>query len=223
MQTDSRWKDIMYSITGDKKQTIGSSGCGPTCAAMVIQTLRNNGVTPVQKCAWALKNGYRTKNQGTSFAYFVPQLAIYNIKAEQTSDYSTALAALIAGKMVIGRARAGLWTSSGHYILAYGVDGVDVLVLDPNSQAAARSKAPLSIFRAQVSPFWIVKEEWQMTPDDVRKIVREELRGKSDQPAAWAKESWDKARKLGITDGTNPGGYTTREQVVAMIVRSMEQ
>ena len=40
MQTDSRWKNHNYSASGEKK-TIGSSGCGVACSAMVIATLKD--------------------------------------------------------------------------------------------------------------------------------------------------------------------------------------
>jgi len=43
LQTDPKWKNHNYSAKGESK-TIGSSGCGPTAAAMVIATLKNNTV-----------------------------------------------------------------------------------------------------------------------------------------------------------------------------------
>jgi hypothetical protein len=190
---------------------------------MVIQALRNNGITPVKTCAWSVKNNFRAKSQGTEFAYFVPQFAEYGIECEYTWDYGKALAALKDGKMVIGRAKAGLWTGSGHYILAYGLDGASILVNDPNSQAAARTKAPLATFKAQVTPFWIIKEEWRMQEDDVRRIFREEMQKKSTAPSEWAKDAWKWAQAVGspapICDGTNPQGYVTREQATTMMQR----
>jgi hypothetical protein len=38
-QEDPRWSNVMYSNHGDETQTIGTSGCGPTCAAMAISSL----------------------------------------------------------------------------------------------------------------------------------------------------------------------------------------
>ena len=43
------------------------------------------------------------------------------------------------------------------------------------------------------------------------------------QPSAWAKEAWEWAKKEGITDGTNPQGNVTREQVVTMLHRYHKQ
>lgn len=41
-------------------------------------------------------------------------------------------------------------------------------------------------------------------------------------PSTWAKESWEWAKKEGITDGSNPKGTATREEVVAMIHRAVK-
>ena len=38
-------------------------------------------------------------------------------------------------------------------------------------------------------------------------------------PSEWAKEAWEWGKEKGITDGTNPKGVCTREQVIAMIER----
>ena len=40
-----------------------------------------------------------------------------------------------------------------------------------------------------------------------------------NEASSWAKEAWEKAIKLGVTDGTNPQGAITREQVIVMLDR----
>ena len=40
-QIDNRWKNNLYTSVGNKTQTIGSSGCGPTTAAMIVSSKRN--------------------------------------------------------------------------------------------------------------------------------------------------------------------------------------
>lgn len=42
-------------------------------------------------------------------------------------------------------------------------------------------------------------------------------------PSEWAKEDWKWGKEQGITDGSNPGGNCTREQVIAMIRRYDKQ
>lgn len=41
----------------------------------------------------------------------------------------------------------------------------------------------------------------------------------ADEPSSWAKDAWAWAKEAGITDGTNPQGACTREQVVTMLHR----
>lgn len=43
-----------------------------------------------------------------------------------------------------------------------------------------------------------------------------------NNPSSWAKESWEWAKKEGITDGSNPKQNATREEVVAMIHRAVK-
>jgi len=49
------------------------------------------------------------------------------------------------------------------------------------------------------------------------------LRLMEDAPSAWAKELWNEAKNLGITDGTRPKDAASREEVACMILRAMKQ
>jgi N-acetylmuramoyl-L-alanine amidase CwlA len=44
-----------------------------------------------------------------------------------------------------------------------------------------------------------------------------------NMPSSWAKEAWEWAKKEDITDGTNPQGNVTREQVVTILHRYHKQ
>ena len=70
----------------------------------------------------------------------------------------------------------------------------------------------------------MVKEEIDMTEQQLRAIVREEiasaLRGADTSVSAALADEWQTAITRGITDGSRPGGYATRAQVAAMIVRA---
>ncbi|MCI9557615.1 MAG: hypothetical protein HFF53_11930 [Lawsonibacter sp.] len=71
MQTDPRWKNKPYQVKGETA-TIGGSGCGPACAAMVIETLTGQTYTPVDACAWSVDHRYKTLNQGTYYTATSP-------------------------------------------------------------------------------------------------------------------------------------------------------
>jgi N-acetylmuramoyl-L-alanine amidase CwlA len=59
-----------------------------------------------------------------------------------------------------------------------------------------------------------------MTEEQVRKIVTEMLRGTDSTVSKSLADEWASAQSAGITDGTRPGGYATREQVAAMVLRA---
>lgn len=166
LQKDPRWKDHNYSAKGESK-TIGSSGCGTTCAAMVIATLKESGVTPVTTSEWSMAHGYKALNQGTYYSYFVPQLSAYGIlcKRLNTSNlygisssaaHTEALNALKTNDWVIACMGKGNWTSSGHFILVYGYEDGLVYINDPASTKAARLKNTWDLFAKQVKCLWTV-------------------------------------------------------------------
>ena len=88
LQTDPRWAALPYRVPGERA-TIGGSGCGPTAAAMLIETLTGKTFTPVDACAWSVEHGYKALNQGTYYSYFVPQFAEFGIPCGQLSWVNT--------------------------------------------------------------------------------------------------------------------------------------
>jgi len=70
----------------------------------------------------------------------------------------------------------------------------------------------------------IVKKVEDLTEEETRKIVKEEIKqileGRESKVAECFQEVWSDAQGLGYTDGTRPSGYTTRQEVVSMIQRS---
>lgn len=171
-QTDSRWRNIMYSSIGNRADTIGNSGCGPTCAAMVVATLRNKSVTPIQAAKWSVDHGYLSPHDGTYWSFFRPYLAYYGIACTQTDSVEAAIASLRNNKMVITAVGKGIWTSGGHFILAYGLVGDKVKIHDPNSEASYRELANLNNYKKEAVQFWIVPEVWKV---EVKNIIVKDL------------------------------------------------
>ncbi len=70
----------------------------------------------------------------------------------------------------------------------------------------------------------IVKKVKDLTEEEMRKIVKEEMKqileGRESKVAECFQEVWSDAQVLGYSDGSRPGGYTTRQEVVSMIQRS---
>lgn len=163
-QTDSRWRNIMYSPIGNSNDTIGNSGCGPTCAAMVVATLRNKNVTPVEAAKWALAKGYVSPYDGTYWGFFKAYLAANGIECQQLpkSEADQAIAALRKDRMVITSMGRGNWTSVGHFILAYGIQDNKVKIHDPNSEAPYRELGDLNAYKTEAAQFWIIPEVWKV-------------------------------------------------------------
>lgn len=84
LQTDKRWAKKPYRVKGENS-TIGDSGCGPTAAAMLIETLTGKTFTPEDACAWSVAHGYKALGNGTYYGYFAPQFAAHGIKCWQLS------------------------------------------------------------------------------------------------------------------------------------------
>lgn len=244
LQTDPRWSKLPYQ-TSRETATIGGSGCGPTCMAMVIATLVDSSVTPVTTCNWSVNHGYKATGNGTYHSYFVPQAAAYGlecIKLNQTSlQYMYASDAkkyhdlahdyVDDGYMVVSLQGPGLWTSGGHFILWYSNDGDDVLINDPASQKAARTRNTFSKLQEAGRYYWAIKppeevicltntELMAAIDSAVESKISSILNGEGNVPSDWAKQFWYSACKAGLMDGTRPKGYTTREQIATILTTS---
>lgn len=165
LQTDSRWKSKPYRVTGENS-TIGSAGCGPTCAAMVIATMKDKAVTPVETCAWSVAHGYKALNQGTYYSYFRSQLAAYGIECKQLLGsriinqpnhpiHDQVKEYLAQGYYVIALMGPGTWTTGGHFVLLWGWDD-KVRINDPASTKEARLNGDPATFRNEARCYWLV-------------------------------------------------------------------
>lgn len=130
-QRDSRWKNVLYTSTGKTSQTIGSSGCGPTSAAMIIAGIKDSSVTPVGIADLFVKNGFRSANNGTYFSAFKWIANKYNIEFKQVYNVNDAIQEVRNGNYLVVSCSNGLFTTSGHYIVLAGIDGNTLKVYDP--------------------------------------------------------------------------------------------
>ena len=67
------------------------------------------------------------------------------------------------------------------------------------------------------------EEEIDLTEEQVRRIVRDELEAVENEMAMQPASAWSKmaeAKALGYTDGSRPGSYATREEVATMLVNA---
>jgi len=202
LQTDVRWKDISYAVRGEVA-TIGGSGCGPTSAAMLIETLTGTTFTPKDACAWALQHGYKALDQGTYYAYFVPQFAAKGIACKQLNTsrmlsapdnklHDEAIKLLKDGWYLIALMGPGIWTSRGHFVVVWWAAD-KFYINDPASTRTIRLRGDMHAFRNECRMYWAIDARGynNQEEDDMAKII--------EQIASAAGISTDEAiKRLGL-------------------------
>ena len=138
-QADSRWANKPYTSIGDSSQTMKSSACGPTSAAMVVSSSKG-AILPTTMAQLFVDNGYRTSNNGTAWACwsFVADYFDFN-EYYSTSSFNTMIKYLktdknkdgIADYFVVASCNSGLFTTGGHYIVLVADNGGTITVYDP--------------------------------------------------------------------------------------------
>lgn len=138
-QADSRWANLLYTSCGNTSQTMKSSACGPTSAAIIVSSSKGT-ILPTTMANLFVANGYRTASNGTAWAA-MPFIADYfDIdKYYTTSSYSTLYSYLRQDNdndnqsdyFAIAACGSGLWTTGGHYIAIMGDDNGRLTVYDP--------------------------------------------------------------------------------------------
>lgn len=206
-QNDSKWGGLSYAVDGEKS-TIKSAGCGPTSLADVLAAIVSPYIDPVTLAAWARYHNYKVKNSGTSYSFFEPCAKAYGVKASRlnTSNvysipwngvHDKALAELQKGNWLIACMGKGNWTSSGHYVVAYGYENGYVYINDPASTKASRAKNTWELFKSQVKYYWAVE-----VPEEIKKngIVKD---------GAYRQE--DFVREVQFCTGATPDGKPGKE------------
>lgn len=184
MQTDSKWADIPYATgnndrVGSSIATIGNSGCGPSCMAIVISSLTGQEVTPKDTCAWSLSHGYKATGEGTYHTYFEPQGQVYDIsvtKMNSSNNYyasnqqnlrTKVLTELHDGNWVVAVMGKSIWTTSGHFVVAWYCDDTYVYIKDPYNTNPKCSKSEKQTFLDAVKYFWLVDVKGYLQNHDI--------------------------------------------------------
>lgn len=138
-QADSRWASVLYTSTGNKSQTMKSSACGPTSAAMVVSSSKG-AILPTTMAQLFVDNGYRTASNGTAWACwsFIADYFGFD-EYKTTTSFSTAEKALetddnkdgVSDYFVVVSVGSGLFTTGGHYIVLVGDNDNTLTVYDP--------------------------------------------------------------------------------------------
>ena len=87
---------------------------------------------------------------------------------------------------------------------------------DVNQRLTASASSPVQ------KPIIIAEDEIDMTKDEVRKLIREEIdaymseRDKMPASADWQKEQLTRVKSMGVSDGSRPMAFCTRLEAAIM-------
>jgi len=129
-QIDSRWKNKLYTSTGNSTQTMGSSACGPTCAAMIVSSIRGT-ILPPDMADLFVEYGFRSANNGTYWSAFRWTADVFDIDYKEVYKLDEACELLQNGYYLVTACGNGLFTTGGHFIMLYEYDGTYIKVYDP--------------------------------------------------------------------------------------------
>lgn len=129
-QIDPRWKNHPYPASpGYENKTIGTSGCGPTCAAMVVSSSKEI-IYPDKIGDISREQGFRVPG-GTSDNLFPYVAERWGLEYKRLSSSYETFDYVKKGWAVIICCGPGLWTTGGHFILAIGYRNDQICIYDP--------------------------------------------------------------------------------------------
>ena len=213
LQTDPRWKNKPYRVKGENA-TIGGSGCGPTAAAMLIETITGKTFTPEDACNWSMAHGYKALNQGTYYAYFTPQFAEFGIDCQMLNwtntygkpdhpNHGKVVEKLKEGYYAIALMNKGLWTSSGHFVVLWWQDD-KVRINDPASTKDARVNGDIRTFRSQAKYYWLIDAREYNNANDEEEEEMPVYEKLNDVPAAYRPAVQKIMEKGALSGYSNP-------------------
>ena len=129
-QIDPRWKNKLYTSTGNSSQTMGSSACGPTCSAMIVSSIKGT-ILPTTMADLYVQYGFRSANNGTYWSAFRWTADVFDIGYKETIYLDEACRLLQDNYYLIVGCGNGLFTTGGHFIMLYDYDGTYIKVYDP--------------------------------------------------------------------------------------------
>lgn len=149
------------AVFSGQSKSVATSGCGAVCMAMAISYLHHTQVSPQDLFAWAYDQGFYY-GDGLGHEALTAMAEKYGLHSQwiDNDQLGQVRSALEKGYPVVAHMGPGTFTKGGHYILLRGVEGEEVLVNDPQSEALSQQPHSLEDIRRQLrreNCFMIVK------------------------------------------------------------------
>lgn len=137
--------------------TIATSGCAPTCIAMVTSYLTGSTVTPDTIVAYT-GNKYYISGAGSSWAVFPACANAWGYTCTSLGkNMKSVIEELSEGNPVIVSVGSGTFTKEGHIMVIRGTEDGCFLINDPNKNNTAKyqtDKFAISTVMKEAKSFW---------------------------------------------------------------------
>ncbi len=163
-QKDPAWGNYLYG----GMDPMATHGCGPTALSIVVSSLSDTKITPVDAANWSVSNGCYSPDNGSVHRLIPAGSQNYGLRVEKLSALTpdTFRLALSFDKLLVLLMGPGDFSDSGHFIVAYGYDeNGSILVADPASQERSNQHWPadmlinqLSVYAQDGGPVWAVSK-----------------------------------------------------------------
>lgn len=160
-QKDELWAGALFG-----RDPIGGYGCGPVALAMLISTLCERPVTPVDVAEWGAKAGFAAPGSGSylSIVQGAAKASGLACASLPVGDAEALRQAIRDGGIAVALMGPGHFTAHGHFILLHGVAPTgEILVADPNSRENSLALwdaevifGELSASRNDGAPLWLL-------------------------------------------------------------------
>lgn len=155
IQWDERWGYGQYG-----ENIVATSGCGPTCMAMVIAGLTGNTtVTPYTLAVYSEERGYLTDDGNTSWSFITEGGKEFGVQGQTISlNEETVTETLTEGNPIICSVGPGDFTDNGHFIVLVGCKDGKIKVNDPYSYANSEKLWEFDVLQPQIKNLWKMSE-----------------------------------------------------------------
>lgn len=167
-QYEDPWADYAY---GDS--TISVCGCGPTTMAIVVSTLTNQTITPIDAAEYATEHGFYFNGVGTMWSYFVRGAEGYGLTSvNHGDDLMAALECIPEGGMVVITVGTSdgtgneLYRGNGHFMAIRGItEEGKILVADPASRSNSETEWDYQTVTEILKNCWSITYEAPEEPE----------------------------------------------------------